>query len=290
MTTRGKFGLAAVVLVTLAAGGAWREMKATQVAREALGEQGRQLAAARRRVDALESELRGATDAGKAGRDRVQQLEAELAAATGMPAKTVAPELRAKPGAVAHPAESEAHFRAMLPIRFRTLWRELQLTPEQIVAFENILAEADRQQSVTFAAKDGGTLDSADAQKAFASAQHDRDEALTALLGPAGFAKFQQANGPKNTEANVFVSTLAGDLYASDTPLTGSQGDQLRQLIVHNTQFVKKPLPNSAGQSTYSVPQTDWSVVESSSAGFLSPGQQSALELRAVRYQVSGRP
>lgn len=271
----------AVLVVVVAVGRAWRQLQATKSQRDLLDAQLRQLAQAHERVADLEVELRRAASTAKSDQDQLERLNAAVAAKTRDAAETATSDSRSRPVSVLRTMENEAHFHAMLPIRYRSLWRDLKLTPEQIAAFESILEHEERRNHETLIAREEGKVDFATAEKAFAGARQDRTDALKALLGDDGFRRFQQANGPKNSQAGGFVATLAGDLYASDTPLAAAQGAQLKQLIVHHTEFVKKPVPASGGgQDTILFPHTDWSAVESAAATFLSPEQQAALQLR----------
>lgn len=282
MNPRRKFVLVAVLLAILAIGGAWRQTEIGRAQRAAWDAQNRRLADMRQRVAALESEQRGASLTEQADRNRLSNVEAQLAATAHRSAQTTAAALASKPSSALRFMESEAHFRAMLPIRYRSLWRKYKLTPDQIAAFENAETDAQRKNMETMAERESGKLDFAAAEKAFASARQDRDEVLKSLLGPDGFQEYQKSHWSKYSQAKGFVASLAGDLYASDAPLTGSQGAQLTQTIFDHTHVEKKPLPaRGGGNDTLMVPVTDWSAVASAAATFLSPEQQAAVELRA---------
>lgn len=173
------------------------------------------------------------------GRELVQratQVEADLAAreATGKTADRPSASVGAAlPGArVAasslppdlsqqHPEVREAwtaYQRATARHAYRSLIRELNLTPAQIDAFTLLLVQGTVM--TNWSGPDGKPVRLSVPGDTGAMA-----DGLRALLGPEGFRRFDEF--ARQTQARNLVDELAGGLYASADPLSAGQAREL---------------------------------------------------------------
>ncbi len=177
-------------------------------------------------------------------------------------------------------------YRAELLLKYAPLYRALNLSPDKVSQFESALADCMQAEIDIWAAASTQGLetvrDSA-ANTAVARMTSDplvqRDEKLKAVLGDVGFAEFQQFDLPTAQGAREMVQSLASNLYASETPVTALQGEQLVQIIARNTQIVRTPMASDGRSPMFRhVPQTDWAAVGAQAQGVLSPPQLAVLQ------------
>lgn len=115
-----------------------------------------------------------------------------------------------------------------------------------------------------------------------------KEKNLKALLGEDALKKYTDFDSPKINQASTFIAELAGDLYSTETPLTPSQGTQLRQAIAEHTEIVKEPMANDGKKQMYRlIPQTDWQAVNASTAAFLTDAQRTVLQNRAELESIN---
>ncbi len=166
-----------------------------------------------------------------------------------------------------------------LDVQFGPLFKSLGLTPTQLEQFKNLLVE---KQMVAFdtmsVARDQG-IDAVTDPRAFfrsvASAEKTVDTQIVGLLGPSGYAQFQQyqATVPAHNTSTI----LAQALSYTPTPLTDEQANQVVQVL---TQYGTPPLPIG---NPFAVLNGDLGVVKLSDQGieqlqgFLSQPQLQAL-------------
>jgi hypothetical protein len=136
--------------------------------------------------------------------------------------------------------------KAAVEARYAALFKNLNLTPAQADQLKTVLA--DRQttmQDVMSAALDQGLDPRRDReayQKLMDGARADVNASIKAVIGDSGFAQFETYE--KTMPQRNIVNQLQQRLSYSDTPLTGTQADQLVQILANNT---PPPAPRPAG-------------------------------------------
>ena len=177
-------------------------------------------------------------------------------------------------------------YRLDLRQKFWLLYNTLGLSPEQIAKFEANRTESQQAmlEVLSAAAAKGVTTSDPAVSKLLTDSAGALEKDLAALLGDAGFRQYSQYGKAQN--AQEVVSSLAGTIYRSDSPLTASQGERLTQLVIENTRSV----PISPGSKTISR-ETDWTAVGLQAQTILSPPQatvfQSLLEGKKLQAQMS---
>jgi hypothetical protein len=123
--------------------------------------------------------------------------------------------------------------KAAIDARYASLFKSLNLSPEQADKVKTLLA--DRQttmQDVMAAAREQGIRDPAEIRKLMADAQTDINNSLKSVLGDAGAAQLQTYEQTM-PQRNV-VNQLQQRLSYTDTPLSQAQADQLVQVLAAN--------------------------------------------------------
>ena len=124
--------------------------------------------------------------------------------------------------------------KAQVDRRFKKLFSQLTLPPEQMEKFQKLLVdrEATAMDSVMLAMQHGlnPMQDGAEIQKLVADSQAESDVQIKALLGDTAYAQYQDY---RNTEPQRnTVAQLQQNLGFTDAPLNQSQAAQLTQLLV----------------------------------------------------------
>jgi hypothetical protein len=160
--------------------------------------------------------------------------------------------------------------RAIAAGRYAALIRSLGLSPAQTEEFLDLVAQ---QTSLRFVTADGMALSFNPS-----STLSQLEPRLHELLGDAGFAQYRSFN----PEAGRIVTELAGTLYASSSPLTAPQANQLTELIRDADLSARKPggAPNLPSASAY-----DWDVVMSRARAILSEEQLKVLATEGAARQ-----
>jgi RNA polymerase sigma factor (sigma-70 family) len=159
-----------------------------------------------------------------------------------------------------------------LSMRYGQLYRELQLTPEQIARFEKIQTELKQALADvwTLAANQGLPISGPDVARLTIEPYAQAQKNLKALLGETGIAKLDKYEAGNATRE--LVATLAGNVYYSDTPLTANQGSALATLITANTETRKIAMKDEGAKTIYNLrKETNWDSVTAQAAGLLSP-------------------
>jgi RNA polymerase sigma factor (sigma-70 family) len=163
-----------------------------------------------------------------------------------------------------HPEVKEAlgqYVRARVDFRFGELYRKLNLTPEQIRHFQDLVGRA------------GMGSDTADGRemqllwKPAEPAQNTHNE-LQALLGDEGMRLYEELNRQEATR--MMTVHITGALALSESPLTPLQADRLTEVLMAN-----RPTPPAGSKSP---PRVDWDAVIVQALGFLAPQQIAILE------------
>lgn len=135
--------------------------------------------------------------------------------------------------------------KAQVERRFKKLFAQLNLSPEQMEKFQRLLVdrEAAAMDSVLVAAQHGlnPIQNPAEIQKLVTDSQAESDVEIKALLGDAAYAQYQDYH---NTEPQRnTVAQLQQNLGYTEAPLNKSQAAQLTQLLV------EAHLPGNAGNN-----------------------------------------
>lgn len=126
--------------------------------------------------------------------------------------------------------------KARLEATYGALFKNLNLSPDQVNKVTSLLAERQStMQDVFSAARDQGInprTDPAAFQKLVAAAEAPVTDGLKAALGDSGLSQLQNYEQTM-PERNV-VNQLQQRLAYSDTPLTAAQSEQLVQILAAN--------------------------------------------------------
>ena len=171
--------------------------------------------------------------------------------------------------------------KAQVDRRFKKLFAQMNLPPEQMEKFQKLLVdrEAAAADSVMIAMQQGlnPMQNPKEIQKLVADSQAESDAQIKALLGDAAYAQYQDY---RNTESQRnTVAQLQQNLGFTDAPLNQSQAAQLTQLLVeaHPTGTASN---NSAagprGQARVGSSSITTDVVDRSRS-FLNPTQVDGL-------------
>ncbi len=129
-----------------------------------------------------------------------------------------------------------ANQKARVEAQYASLFRNLNLTPDQTAKVSSLLADrVNTMQDVMNAAREQGINPRTDPQgfqQLVASAQNDINNGLKAVLGDAGFSQLQSYEQTM-PQQNV-VNQLQQRLSYTDTPLTPAQASQLVQVLAAN--------------------------------------------------------
>lgn len=177
---------------------------------------------------------------------------------------------------------------AALGMRYGQLYRELQLTPEQIAKFEKIQTELKQAQADvwTLTANQGLPINGPDVARLTMEPYAQARKNLEALLGGTDLAKLDKYEAGNATRE--LVASLAGNVYFSDTPLTANQGSALTALIATNTATRKTAMKDEGANTIYTVrKETNWDSVTAQAAGLLSPSQLIALKQLAEQKRLN---
>jgi RNA polymerase sigma factor (sigma-70 family) len=164
-----------------------------------------------------------------------------------------------------HPEVKEAlgqYARARVDFRFSELYRKLNLTPEQIRRFQDLVARAGM-----------GSPQAGDGRGEMqlywkpAEPRKKTDNELESLLGDDGMRLYLELD--RKEEAHMMTVHITGALALSDSPLTPLQSDRLTEVLMANR---LKPI---SGQSP---PRVDWDAVIPQVQGFLTPQQRVIIE------------
>lgn len=131
--------------------------------------------------------------------------------------------------------------RGMLDSSYALLFKNLNLTPEQLDKFKNLLVEKQMaMMDVMAAARTEGINPRTDPdgfRKMIAAAQADIDTSIKATLGDTGFNQYQQYQQTfpqRNT-----VNQLQQSLSYTNTPLSDVQANQLVQVLAQSSSTTK---------------------------------------------------
>jgi hypothetical protein len=164
---------------------------------------------------------------------------------------------------------------------FKQLTQQLNLSPAQLAAFQNLLVQKqDAARDVLVAARDQGLspgTDRVEIGQLVAQSNAEIDSQIQSTLGPEAYAQYQsyeQTLPERNT-----VSQIQTSLSYTSAPLTDAQSQQLIQLLAANaTQSNSNPtsLRTLLGGGNQTARITDADITQAQ--GILSASQVTALQ------------
>ncbi len=138
--------------------------------------------------------------------------------------------------------------KAAIEARYATLFKNLNLTPDQAEKMKSLLSErATTMQDVMMAAREQGISlrDNPDAyRKLVADAQNDINSGIKSVIGEQGFDQlttYEQTLPQRN-----LVNELQQRLSYTSTPLTTAQAEQMVQILATNSAQRSAPSSNTA--------------------------------------------
>lgn len=149
--------------------------------------------------------------------------------------------------------------KAQLDGRYAALFKNLNLSPEQLEKFKTLLVERQTAiQDVLAAARTEGINPGEDREalrKMIASTQAEVDNNIKSMLGDEAYAKYQnyqETGSQRNT-----VNQLQQSLSYTNTPLTDAQAEQLVQILAaNNARRGQQQQPVVEGNVTFEVAAT----------------------------------
>lgn len=124
--------------------------------------------------------------------------------------------------------------KAQVDRRFKKLFAQMNLTPEQMEKFKKLLVdrEAAAADSVMVAMQQGlnPMQNGAEIEKLVADSQAESDGQIKALLGDTAYAQYQDYRTTESQRATV--AQLQQNLGYTEAPLNQSQAAQLTQLLI----------------------------------------------------------
>ncbi|MBI4623546.1 MAG: hypothetical protein HY736_10060 [Verrucomicrobia bacterium] len=151
----------------------------------------------------------------------------------GLQQMTAIRDLMAKPEVQALVSVQQ---KAAIEARYASLFRNLNLPPEQLDKLKNLLIERQTTvQDVLSAAFDQGVdprTDPAGFRKLISDAQNVVNNGIKSVLGDAGFSQLQ--NYEQTLPQRNLVTDLQQRLSHTNTPLTSAQAEQLVQILAAN--------------------------------------------------------
>jgi hypothetical protein len=283
----------AIVCAAVGIGSAVYQTREVTRANEAVVAMQRERAAAEAKAAALAAQVREGEVSARVAAERMAALEGQLAAAKktagGASASTVpaAPRVSSPDLVWANPAYARAYvekYRASLGLRFGPLYRTLNLSPEQIAKFESTLTEGQQGVVDVWAeagkqglSTSGDSATSTGVARLTSGPLGNMEKGLKELLGEAGFENYKQFDKARGNRE--LITSLAGGLYSSETPLTAVQGEALAAVLASNTRTEKIPMADDGKNQMYRILEvTDWAGVQKQAQGILSAPQLVALK------------
>jgi len=125
------------------------------------------------------------------------------------------------------------HFKESLGLRFGPLYRDFQFSPEQIAAFEEVMAERFWSISGLTATRLNQSMGDVDFAELQSQMLGPLDRKLQSVLGDAAYQQYQQSEGTGSVRG--LVGTIAGSIAQSSESPTASQLRQMAEVLAANT-------------------------------------------------------
>jgi RNA polymerase sigma factor (sigma-70 family) len=163
-------------------------------------------------------------------------------------------------------------------LEFQRFYRQLQLSPDQIERFEDIMARQDQALLDGQYARDIGE----DEQVVFRRSGPEWASAMVGLLGADG--KRQLEDYLRSMSIRSFVDAIAARSYESGDPITFAQASQVIAVALANDPMYQRKKGTDPGN-------VNWNAVWEPAAKFLSPEQlvtfESAVEVWSLQKRIS---
>lgn len=151
-------------------------------------------------------------------------------------------ELMNKPDVQAMIAQQQ---KSALDARYASLFKNLNLSPEQTEKLKALLIERQASRQDVFEAARAQGIDPRENPEAYrklmADARNQVESSIKSVLGDSGYAQLQ--NYEQTMPQRGLVNEIQQRLTYSNTPLTANQAEQLVQILATNT----PPRPTTAG-------------------------------------------
>jgi RNA polymerase sigma factor (sigma-70 family) len=173
-----------------------------------------------------------------------------------------------------------ASMKARFHLEFQRLYRQLQLSPEQIERFETIMVRQDQAKfDAAIVRADGG-----DEQTVYKRSGPEWNKAMHELLGDEGFSQLQ--GYLRSWRVRAFVDGFAVQSSAIGAAVTPDQAEQLSALALANDDMYQHGKGTDPGT-------VNWSAVWDPAARVLNPQQlallQRTVEVWSLQKQISLR-
>lgn len=261
----------AASLVAAAGAWYWHDHRAWQHADE-------QRAAAQAEVAA--ANLREPQQLAELATAQRELADAEKAVATPPPAPAAVGRVPAYLTDARYRELSRASSRARFHLEFQRLYRQLNLTPEQIDTFEAVMARQHEAQLDAAIARATGQ----DVQTVFQRSGAAWSESMRQLLGDDGFKQLDDYL--KTMPVRAFLDRFAVQSAAVGPALTPAQSDQLATLALANDVMYRQGKGTDPGT-------VNWNAVWDPATKLLTPDQlallQRSVEVWSLQKQLSLR-
>lgn len=290
----------AVAIAAVGVGCAIYQLRTAAQVRDDLVSLRQEHAAVRAKALAAEANLRTTEQEAATAKSRVAVLVKNLESAKANPSPAAAPGPTAgattvnnvfgKPGYARLKVEK---FRASLALRYDPLYRALNLTPEQVAKFEAALTAGFQGTVDVWAAaamegiavSDNNTPTGTSLARMTADPHEVAQRAVETLLGEERYEKYRQFD--KLGSVRELVTTLAGGVYHSESPLTAQQGEALAGILSANTKIIKTPMADDGKKPIFSISEeTDWDAVTTQAQSILSATQLNTLRSLAAQTRA----
>ncbi len=178
--------------------------------------------------------------------------------------------------------------RGQLDGRYASLFKQLNLTPDQIDAFKNLLLEKQNaQREVMMAARESGLNpreNRDELRKLVEQNNAETDAEILALLGQEKFSQYKTYESTGSQRA--LVEQIGRSLSYSATPLTDSQSQALVQILAQNQPAASPDAP-AADRFMRSVTITDAAIAQA--RRILAPEQVKALQEQQASQQAAAK-
>ena len=265
-------GLATVALLLASAATAVHEARAHRRAADMLARAEREKAAGEARLRSLDSQF----ELAQAEESRLKgDVQSTLAAIDTAKAKRAGASDMAAVGRgfVARNTGAQAlitgHDMAHNAQKYLALFGSLGLSQEKQAQFLKVLAGRSDLGLTWYSAPDTGTPSAAIAAGPDSLSPDEVAAQLRGVLGDEGYKAYQDYN--KIGGAQDLAQKLAASLYATETPITATQGNQLVQILAQSSADYQ------SGKGLWSASQVGWDTALSNAQAVLSGPQMDAL-------------
>lgn len=182
------------------------------------------------------------------------------------------------------------HFKESLGLRFAPLYRDLQLSTEQIVAFEDVMAERFWTISGLTATRVNQSIGDADFAELQSQMLGPLDQKLQSVLGDAAYGQYQRNENTGSVRG--LMATMTGKIAQSSESLTTNQMRRMEEVLAENTWMPGPDAPgplgggwievevlgNHATERTADWKDVAWDVAMPELREILSPAQIAVVE------------